>query len=153
MSFFSWRRFSPSYSQLASRPFWKVFPRERKMQKISEFVRRKWVAIFVLTFLAYAVWGNHGQKNIDTYTKNGVIIALAVDDNSLNAIGTALKQNHWRHDGRCDGNCFQLIVLFDEESEVYAILNARDDSVIEYLSSPIEVLRWLGVTQGRTIPM
>ncbi len=111
------------------------------------------VVFLIFVFLGYAVWGDHEQKKIHTYTRDGVIIALAVDDNSLNAIGTALKQNHWRHDGRCDGNCLQLIILFDKESEVYMILNARDESEVDYLSSPIEVLRWLGVTQGRTIPM
>jgi hypothetical protein len=123
------------------------------MQKFLSFIRKEWFPIIVLCSLAYAVWGDHGQKDIDTYTKDGVIVALATDGNSLDVIGTALKQNHWKRDGRCDGNCFQFIVLFDEESEVYAILNARDESVIEYLSSPMEVLRWLGATQGKTISM
>jgi hypothetical protein len=43
------------------------------MQKFLSFIRKEWFPIIVLCSLAYAVWGDHGQKDIDTYTKEAVI--------------------------------------------------------------------------------
>jgi hypothetical protein len=119
------------------------------MDKIVQFIRGNLVSIAIIAFLLY---GTFGVRQVDTYTKDGVIVALAADGSSMNAIGATLKMNRWRHNGRCTGDCFQLIVSFDEESGVYIIISARDKKAIEYLSSPTEVLQWLGATQ-KTIPM
>ncbi len=108
------------------------------MSTISRFIRKEWFAIILLGALAYAVWGDDGQKK-DIYTKGGVSITLVSStDASMEVIGDALEQDQWIYNGRCS-NCPQFVVTLDSRSGVYKILDLREDMVFGYYSDPEEV--------------
>ena len=92
----------------------------------------------ILCVLAYAIWGDHGQKK-DIYTKGGVSITLVSSaDASMKVIGEALEKDQWIYNGRCN-NCPQFVVTLDSRSGVYKILDLREDMVFGYFSDPEEV--------------
>lgn len=111
------------------------------MNKFFGFISREWFTIILLVALCYAIWGNHGDRQVDSYVKGGVGIALVAE--SDNALAIALENAHWIHNGRGD-ICYQLIISFDDKGGMYFVYRGpAKDKLLLYTADPEEVFDYL----------
>lgn len=117
------------------------------MKTFLQFVRKKWFLMLISCIVTYVIWDHDNRRDVDTYTKGGIIIALVSQGNVVNrpsALTDALENDHWIRNGRGKGICYQFIIVFNDEKGTYSLFGGPEKkTVLAFSSDSKDVFDWL----------